>query len=58
MMPLAITSVLCETLMVGLGIGLKAATLPVVALVGVTLAASVVTWAWLPIKFQASMGRC
>ncbi len=28
----------------------------VVALVGVTLAASVVTWAWSPIKFQADMG--
>jgi predicted RND superfamily exporter protein len=28
----------------------------VVALVGVTLAAGVVTWAWSPIKFQADMG--
>jgi uncharacterized protein len=27
-----------------------------VALVGVTLAAGVVTWAWSPIKFQADMG--
>src|SRR4029434_931428 len=27
----------------------------VVALVGVTLAAGVVTWAWSPIKFQADM---
>jgi predicted RND superfamily exporter protein len=28
----------------------------VVGLIGVTLAASVVTWAWSPIKFQADMG--
>jgi len=28
----------------------------VVALVGVTLAAAVVTWAWSPIRFQADMG--
>jgi hypothetical protein len=28
----------------------------VVALVGFTLAAGVVTWAWSPIKFQADMG--
>ena len=97
--PLVITSILCEALMVGLGIGVKVATLPVialgvgigvdyalyllsvqlaqqraglslteaykravqftgkvVALVGVTLAAGVVTWAWSPIKFQADMG--
>ena len=27
-----------------------------VALVGITLAAGVVTWAWSPIKFQADMG--
>ena len=27
-----------------------------VALVGVTLAAGVITWAWSPIKFQADMG--
>ena len=97
--PLAITSVLCEALMVALGIGVKVATLPVIALgvgigvdyalyllsvqlayqrrgfsltdayrhavqftgkvvglVGVTLAAGVVTWAWSPIKFQADMG--
>ena len=97
--PLAITSILCEALMVMLGIGVKVATLPVialgvgigvdyalyllsvqlaqqragvplkvayqravqftgkvVALVGVTLAAGVVTWAWSPIKFQADMG--
>ena len=26
------------------------------ALVGVTLAAGVITWAWSPIKFQADMG--
>jgi predicted RND superfamily exporter protein len=97
--PLMITSVLCEALMVWLGIGVKVATLPVIALgvgigvdyalyllsvqlaqqrkglplteayrkaiqftgkvvglIGVTLAASVVTWAWSPIKFQADMG--
>ncbi len=97
--PLMITSVLCEALMVALGMGVKVATLPVialgvgigvdyalyllsvqlaqqrkgvplaraykkavqftgkvVALVGVTLAAGVITWAWSPIKFQADMG--
>jgi predicted RND superfamily exporter protein len=97
--PLAVTSILCEALMVGLGIGVKVATLPVialgvgigvdyalyllsvqlaqqragvplaqaykravqftgkvVALVGITLAAGVITWAWSPIKFQADMG--
>jgi len=89
-----ITSILCEALMVTLGIGVKVATLPVialgagigvdlsvqlslqrrgatlavaykqavqftgrvVALVGFTLGAGVVTWAWSPIKFQADMG--
>ncbi|NPT53935.1 efflux RND transporter permease subunit [Paraburkholderia elongata] len=99
LVPLVITSVLCQALMVMLGIGVKVATLPVialgvgigvdyalyllsvqlnyqraglplrdayrravqftgkvVALVGVTLAAGVVTWAWSPIKFQADMG--
>jgi len=97
--PLVITSVLCEALMVMLGIGVKVATLPVIALgvgigvdyalyllsvqlacqragaslsdayrsalqftgkvvvlVGVTLAAGVLTWALSPIKFQADMG--
>jgi predicted RND superfamily exporter protein len=97
--PLVMTSILCEALMVGLGIGVKVATLPVtalgvgigvdyalyllaaqlayqrmgmsvtdayhsalaftgkvVALIGVTLAAAVVTWYWSPIKFQADMG--
>jgi predicted RND superfamily exporter protein len=97
--PLVVTSVLCEALMVALGIGVKVATLPVIALgvgigvdyalyllsvqlaqqragaslaeayatalrftgkvvvlVGVTLAAGVVTWALSPIKFQADMG--
>ncbi|CAD6561390.1 hypothetical protein LMG27952_07450 [Paraburkholderia hiiakae] len=97
--PLALTSILCEALMVALGIGVKVATLPVtalgvgigvdyalylvsvqlalqrrgatleaayrealgftgkvIALIGVTLAAAVVTWAWSPIKFQADMG--
>jgi predicted RND superfamily exporter protein len=99
LLPLALTSILCEALMVLLGIGVKVATLPVialgvgigvdyalyllsvqlngqrrglalpdaygaalaftgriVALVGFTLAAGVVTWAWSPIKFQADMG--
>jgi uncharacterized protein len=97
--PLAVTSILAEALMVGLGMGVKVATLPVialgvgigvdyalyllsvqlvhqrnglslaesykkavqftgkvVALVGITLAAGVITWAWSPIKFQADMG--
>src|SRR5262245_28960727 len=97
--PLMITSILCEALMVALGIGVKVATLPVialgvgigvdyalyllsvqlaqqragaslavayrravqftgkvVALVGITLATGVITWAWSPIKFQADMG--
>ena len=97
--PLIITSILCEGLMVMLGIGVKVATLPVtalgvgigvdyalyllsvqltlqrqgcsleeayrdalnftgkvIALIGVTLAAAVMTWAWSPIKFQADMG--
>ena len=97
--PLAITSILAEALMVALGMGVKVATLPVIALgvgigvdyslyllsiqlaeqrrglslaaahkkslqftgkvvglVGITLAAGVVTWAWSPIKFQADMG--
>ncbi|TBR39415.1 MULTISPECIES: efflux RND transporter permease subunit [Dyella] len=97
--PLMLTSILCEALMVILGIGVKVATLPVialgvgigvdyalyllsiqlaqqragvplaqayrhavqftgkvVALVGVTLAAGVVTWAFSPIKFQGDMG--
>jgi predicted RND superfamily exporter protein len=97
--PLVLTSILCEALMVMLGMGVKVATLPVialgvgigvdyalyllsiqlaqqragaslavaykrsiqfvgkvVALVGITLAAGVVTWVWSPIKFQADMG--
>lgn len=99
MVPLVLTSVLCEALMVFLGIGVKVATLPVialgvgigvdyalyllsiqlaaqrqgktlkqayleslhvtgkvVALVGITLSAGVITWAFSPIKFQADMG--
>ncbi|MEM5388808.1 MMPL family transporter [Paraburkholderia phymatum] len=99
LIPLLITSLLCEALMVVLGIGIKVATLPVIAvgvgvgvdyalyllsiqlalqrrgerlasaygqsldftgrivgLVGMTMAAGVVTWAWSPIKFQADMG--
>ena len=98
-LPLMLTSVLCEALMVMMGIGVKVATLPVIALgvgigvdyalyllsvqlhyqrqglslaqsyknavaftgrvvglVGITLAAGVVGWAWSPIKFQADMG--
>ncbi|QCP51792.1 RND family transporter [Trinickia violacea] len=98
-LPLALTSLLAEAVMAALGVGVKVATLPVVALgvgigvdyalyllsvqlacqrrglslseaykqavgftgkvvglVGVTLAAGVVTWAWSPIKFQADMG--
>ena len=97
--PLGITSILCEALMVVLGIGVKVSTLPVialgvgigvdyalylvsvvikhqrdgealkesylmalrftgkvVALVGITLAAGVIIWAFSPIKFQADMG--
>jgi predicted RND superfamily exporter protein len=97
--PLMLTSILCEALMVALGIGVKVATLAghrarrrhrrrlralpavrsaraaarrcsaerglqeavqftgkVVALVGITLAAGVITWAFSPIKFQADMG--
>jgi predicted RND superfamily exporter protein len=96
--PLAVTSLLCEALMVLLGIGIKLDTLPVlalgvgipdyalyllsiqlahqragvplsaawarslrftgkvVALVGITLAAAVLTWAWSPLKLQADMG--
>jgi hypothetical protein len=97
--PLILTTILCEALMVWLGIGIKVATLPVialgvgigvdyalyvltvilakgrrgiplkqayfetlmftgrvVALIGVTLAAGVITWALSPIKFQADMG--
>jgi len=99
MIPLVITTILCKALMVMMGIGLKVATLPViavgvgvgvdyalyllsvqlamqrrgaslteayrrsldftgrvVALVGLTMAAGVITWAWSPIKFQADMG--
>jgi predicted RND superfamily exporter protein len=98
-LPLMLTSVMCEALMVFLDMGIKVATLPVIALgvgigvdyalylvsvqlalqrrglsltesyrgavqftgkvvglVGVTLAAGVVTWAFSPIKFQADMG--
>jgi predicted RND superfamily exporter protein len=99
MLPLVLTSILCEALMVVMGIGVKVATLPVIALgvgigvdyalyllsvqlhyqrqgmslseayrnavaftgrvvglVGITLAAGVICWAWSPIKFQADMG--
>ena len=98
-LPLILTSILCQALMVLLGIGVKVATLPVialgvgigidyalyllsvqlkyqreglplgeaykkavqftgkvVALVGITLAGGVITWALSPIKFQADMG--
>ncbi|MCC4114777.1 MMPL family transporter [Aromatoleum toluclasticum] len=97
--PLVITSCLCEAIMVWMGIGIKVSTLPVIALgvgvgvdyalyllnvqltcqragdslsqayrkalmftgkivglVGLTMAAAVVTWVWSPIKFQADMG--
>lgn len=96
--PLGVTTALCEALMAWLGIGVKISTLPVialgvgipdfalylvsiqlahqraglpldeawpralrftgraVALVGVTLAAGVITWAWSPIRLQADMG--
>lgn len=99
LIPLVMTTIICKALMVWLGIGLKVATLPViavgvgvgvdyalyllsvqlavqerggslatayrrsldftgrvVALIGVTMAAGVITWAWSPIKFQADMG--
>ncbi|WP_313054245.1 efflux RND transporter permease subunit [Pseudomonas lopnurensis] len=99
LIPLIMTTIICKALMVWLGIGLKVATLPViavgvgvgvdyalyllsvqlavqkqgaslamayrrsldftgrvVALVGLTMAAGVITWAWSPIKFQADMG--
>ncbi|WP_339502149.1 efflux RND transporter permease subunit [Pseudomonas silesiensis] len=99
LLPLVLTSILCEALMVVMGIGVKVATLPVIALgvgigvdyalyllsvqlqyqrqgqslsqayrnavaftgrvvglVGITLAAGVICWAWSPIKFQADMG--
>jgi predicted RND superfamily exporter protein len=99
MIPLALTSLLCEVLMTYLGIGVKVATLPVIAIgvgigvdygiyiysrlimfleqgiairiayyktlkttgkavafTGITLAVSVSTWAFSPIKFQADMG--
>lgn len=97
--PLILTSILCEAMMVLLGMGVKVATLPVIALgvgigvdyalyllsvqlqylnqgmslrqayrkaaaftgkivamVGITLAGGVITWAFSPIKFQADMG--
>ncbi|MDR2188053.1 MAG: MMPL family transporter [Azonexus sp.] len=99
LIPLLMTSILCEAIMAQLGIGVKVATLPVialgvgvgvdyalyllsiqlalqrrgatlmqayrgsldftgkiVALIGFTMAAGVITWAWSPIKFQADMG--
>lgn len=99
LIPLLITAVIAEAIMVLAGIGLKVATLPVhalgvgvgvdyaiyllsiqlarqrqgemlehayaaslrftgrvVALIGFTMAAGVITWAWSPIKFQADMG--
>ena len=43
--PLVITSVLCEALTVGLGIGVKVATLPVIALgVGIGVDYAEVHW--------------
>lgn len=98
-LPLVLTSLVAQALMVVLGIGIKVATLPVIALgvgigvdyalyvlsitlgqlragvglsvafhktllftgrvvllTGLTLAVSVMTWAFAPIKFQADMG--
>jgi predicted RND superfamily exporter protein len=98
-LPLILTSILTESLMVAVGIGITVATLPVLALgvgigvdyvlyvlsilmvglkageslyrayqkslivtgrvvllTGITLAASVATWFFSPIKFQADMG--
>lgn len=98
-LPLVLTSILAQALMVILGVGIKVATLPVIALgvgigvdyalyvlsitlgqlrlgvqlseayhktllftgrvvllTGFTLAASVITWIFAPIKFQADMG--
>lgn len=100
LIPLGLTSVLSEALMVPLGIGVTVATLPViaigvglgvdyalyllsvqlrlqrqgvslreayrqcldttgriVALVGFTMAAGVITWSFSPIQFQADMGK-
>lgn len=97
--PLMLTSVICEAVMVWMGIGVKVSTMPVialgvgigvdygiyiyarirdylneglgmgkayfealktagraVALTGLTLAISIITWWWSPIKFQADMG--
>lgn len=99
LIPLGMSAIICKALMVWLGIGLKVATLPViavgigvgvdyalyllsvqitlqrqgvpltaayrrslnftgrvVALIGLTMAVGVITWAWSPIKFQADMG--
>jgi hypothetical protein len=99
MIPLALTSLLCEVLMTKMGMGVKVATLPVisigvgigvdygvyiyssmlafrkqgmnledayysalkttgkaVAFTGITMAISVTTWVFSPIKFQADMG--
>ncbi|MCX4149963.1 MULTISPECIES: RND family transporter [Paraburkholderia] len=44
---LSVTDAYCEAL---------ACTGKVVALIGITLAAAVITWFWSPIKFQADMG--
>jgi hypothetical protein len=44
---LSLTEAYCQAL---------AFTGKVVALIGITLAAAVITWAWSPIKFQADMG--
>ena len=67
-LPLVLTSLLAEALMVALGMGVKVATLPVIALgvgigvdyalyiLSVTLAIGVITWVASPIKFQADMG--
>ncbi len=101
LLPLVLTSILCEALMVIMGIGVKVATLPVIALgvgigvdyalyllsvqlryqrqgmplaqayrnavsftgrvvglVGITLAAGVVCWAWSPISSRPTWASC
>jgi hypothetical protein len=47
---------ICAVITVALGYVAVQFTGKVVALVGITLAAGVVTWAFSPIKFQADMG--
>lgn len=59
-LPLALTSVLCEALMVGLGIGIKVATLPVIALgvgIGVDYALYVMTIVLTEMRQGASLSQ-